>query len=410
MLNRSEFLYQRHLEIWKDQNKHIKRVILATLIFGFLILIRVLIPLNEKTLQIQDKVNNINNEIKVLEKNNESSSKLKDSFSEVRKFIQDQPWEREKENLIRKFRTLNRSNRNTDPQGVADKSIERIVYDLRTSIIQPLERIFVEDSAALEFFPEIRRKIDEFSSFINSWESNHLGRNWFGTISEKNIEMYRLTQDVNQRTDRLSATLNSKINSVTQKISSRQEQIEQLNKNVTDIQEGLEEALEEILPNWLQGVIRVKHMVQLYPFLLLIMVLYAVWLSYSITRHYSFVKNYIELSKEDLSDNASASLWTLTVKSRFGILLTTLTYGLFFIIVWILFERGWRIFVQWASVADSNMLLFHLSSMRFGTWIGRLLFALLLLGIVFLGKYLFFKKYSDNPRDKHCVNPNFSQG
>ena len=383
MLNGSEFRYQRHLEIWKDQNKHIKRVILATLIFGFLILIRVLIPLNEKTLQIQDTVNNINKEIKALEKTNESSSKFKDSLSEVRKFIQDQPWEREKENLIRKFQTLNRSNRNTDPQGVADKSIERIVYDLRTSIIQPLERIFVEDSAALEFFPEIRREIDEFSSFINNWETNHLGRNWFGTISEKNIEMYRLTQDVNQRTDRLSTTLNSKINSVTQKISSRQEQIWHLNKTAADIQDGLEEALEEILPNWLQGVIQVRHMVQLYPFLLLIMVLYAVWLSYSITRHYSFVKNYIELTKEDLSDNASASLWTLTVKSRFGILLTTLTYGVFFIVVWILFERGWRIFVQWASVADSSMLLFHLSSMRFGIWIGRFLFALLLLGIVF---------------------------
>jgi hypothetical protein len=136
----------------------------------------------------------------------------------------------------------------------------------------------------------------------------------------------------------------------------------------------------------------VRHMVQLYPFLLLIMVFYTVWLSYSITRHYSFVKHHIELKKEDLSDIASASLWTLTVKSRFGILLTTSTYGLFFIVVWILFERGLRIFDKWASVADSSMLLFDLSSMRFGIWTGRFLFGLLLLGIVFCTKIPVFQK------------------
>ena len=398
MLNGSEFRYQRHLEIWKDQNKHIKRVVLATLIFGFLILIRVLIPLNEKTLQIQDKVNDIHKEIKTLEKTNESLSKLENSLSKVRNFIQERPWEREKENLIQKFQTLNRGNRNTDPQGVADESIERIVNDLRASIIQPLERIFVGDSAVTEFFPEIRIEIDEFASFINRWEANHLGRNWFGTISEKNIEMLRLTQDLNQRTDRLSGTLNSKINSIARKINSRQEHVVNLNKNVTDIQDGLEEALEEILPNWLQGIMRVKHIVQLYSFLLLIMVLYAVWLSCSITRHYSFVKHHINLKKEDLSDIASASLWTLTVKSRFGILLTILTYGLFFIVVWILFECGWRIFNQWASVTDSSMLLFDLSSMRFGIWTGRFLFALLLLGIVFYRQIPIFQKILDQSK------------
>ncbi len=383
MLNGSEFRYERHLEIWKDQNKLIKRVVLATLIFGFLILIRVLIPLNDKTIQIQNQVNDNKDEIIGLEKTNASSLKLKKVLSQVEKFIQDQPWEREKNNLIRKFRNLNRGNRNTDPQGVADESIARIVSDLRTSIIQPLEGIFVEDANAAELFPDIRQEIDAFAKFIENWETDHLGRNWFGTISAKNLEMERLTEDVNQRTNRLSASLNSKISSVTREISSRRDQIANLNKNVADIQDGLEEALEEILPNWLQGVFRVRHMVQLYPFLLLIMVLYAVWLSYSIARHYSFVKHHIDLKREDMADIATASIWTLTLKGRIGIFLTSLTYGLFFILVWVLFEQGWQIFDQWASVADSSMLLFDISSMGYGIWAGRILLALLLLGFVF---------------------------
>ena len=52
----SAFRYERHLEIWKDQNKLIKRVVLATLILAFFILIRVLIPLNDETLLVQKKI------------------------------------------------------------------------------------------------------------------------------------------------------------------------------------------------------------------------------------------------------------------------------------------------------------------------------------------------------------------
>lgn len=411
MMKGSEFRYQRHLEIWKDQNKHIKHVVLATLIFGFLILIRVLIPLNEKSLQIQVDIDNIHKEIEDLEKTNVSSSKLKDTLSEVSNFIKKEPWEEEKEDLIQRFQSLNRSNRNTDPQGVADESVERIVTDLKTSIIQPLEGIFEEDSAAAEYFPEIRNETEEYASFINEWEADHLGRNWFGTISEKNIEMSRLTLDVNQRTNSLSETLNSKINSVAEEIGIRQEQITQLNQNATDIQEGLEEALEEILPSWLQGVIRVRHMVQLYPFLLLAMVLYAFWLIYSITRHYSFVKHNIELKREDLSDIASASLWTPTVKSWFGILLTILTYGLFLILMWILFELGSRIFYQWASFTDYRMLMFDLSSIHLGIWICRVLFVLVLLEIIFYRYLPVLRKYSGNPMDSQTtIDPHFQQG
>ncbi len=392
MLKGSEFRYERHLEIWKDQNKLIKRVVLATLIFGFLILIRVLIPLNDKTIQIQNQVNNNKDEIKSLEKTNASSLKFKDKLSQVEKFIQDQPWEREKDNLIRTFRNLNRGNRNTDPQGVADASIARIVSDLRTSIIQPLEGIFVEDANAAELFPDIRREIDAFAQFIDDWETDHLGRNWYGTISRKNLEMGLLTRDVNQRTNRLSATLTAKIDRVTREISTRLDQIESLDQNVTDILTGLEATLEEILPNWLQGVFKVRHMVQLYPFMLLIMVLYTVWLSYSIARHYNFVKRHIDLKKEDMTDIATASIWTLTLKGRIGFMLTSLTYGLFFILVWILFEEGWEIFDQWATVADSSMLLFDLSYKRYGIWAGRILLALLLLGYVFYRQIPVFNK------------------
>jgi hypothetical protein len=47
MMNHEEFLFQRHLELWKDQNRLIKRVAILLLLFGFLVLFRVLIPFSQ---------------------------------------------------------------------------------------------------------------------------------------------------------------------------------------------------------------------------------------------------------------------------------------------------------------------------------------------------------------------------
>jgi hypothetical protein len=272
------------------------------------------------------------------------------------------------------------------------------VDGLRISIIQPLKAALTSDSTAESAFPVLRGEIEEYRSFVDRWEGDHLGRNWYGTISEKNMEMQRLTRDINQRTARISQILDSKIEVVQQEIVTREARMSSLDNDVVDVRADLEKILEEILPNWLQGVIRVEHMVQLYPFLLLIMVLYIAWLIFSLTRHYTYVKNHIELKEEDLSDIASSSLWTLSVKSQFGILMTTLLYVLLFIVIWILFELGLGVFYQWALVSGTGSLLIDRSAMNLGIWIGRIIFILLIFGIVFYKQIPLFRKIVDRPR------------
>jgi hypothetical protein len=398
MLSGSDFRFQRHLEIWKDQNRHIKRVVLATLIFGLLILIRVLIPLNHQTLETEETLIKIGQEQDSLEKINVLSKELEQSLSQVEGYIQRKPWEREKDALIRRFQSLNQNDRNINPQRVADESIGRIVDGMRISILHPLEVALNADSTAESSFPVLRGELEEYSSFIDRWEQDHLGRNWYGTISEKNVEMRRLTRDINQRTERFSRRLESKIEVIQQEISARETRMSSLDNDVVHIRSDLEKVLEDILPKWLQGVIRVRHMVQLYPFLLLIMVLYTSWLIYSLAKHYHHVKTHIEFEEEDKSDISSSSLWTLSLKNQFGILMTTLIYGVYFIVIWILFELGLGVFYQWALVSGTGSLLINQSSMNFGIWMGRLIFILLLFTIVFFRQIPLFRKIVDRPK------------
>ena len=115
-------------------------------------------------------------------------------------------------------------------------------------------------------------------------------------------------------------------------------------------------------------------------------------------KHINGVENHIELKEEDLADIASSSLWTLSVKSQLGILLTTLLYVLFFILIWILFELGLGVFYQWALVSETRSLLIDSSSMNLGIWIGRIIFLILIFAIIFYKQIPLLRKIADQPK------------
>jgi len=394
MLHGSDFRFQRHLELWKEQNKQIKRVVIATLIFGFLVLIRVLIPFHDETENSLKIIHNLNAEKDSLTQINSIYRNLGDSLKIVQQKIQSEPWEAEKENLIQKFARINREGLQVDAQKVADSTIMKIVAIVQTNILNPLfNALAIIDRRNFDL-PELQSQIEEFSQFIKQWEKDHVGVRWFGTISEKNREIFELTQQLNLRARNLAGVLRQKERSLKQEIQTRNETITTISQKVNQVKTDLQKILQDLLPKWLQGIINVEQMIQLYPIFLLILILYSAWIVFTLSRHYHYVLTQMMTTAQEKMDLALSSIWTITQKAKRDIILTKVTYILYIIIIWYFFEYGISIDSHWLKIAASGVPIYNYQILLVITWFSRVVFAAMLIFIIFCRQLTCIRKFS----------------
>jgi hypothetical protein len=382
MLHGSDFRFQRHLELWKEQNKQIKRVVVGTLIFGFLVLIRVLIPFHTETQNSLNIIRNLNSEKDSLSQINSVYLNLEESLKKVQQTIQAEPWEREKENLIRKFAQINRTGRHVDAQKIADSTIMNIVTLIKQEIINPLDNVIAIIDQNNVNLPQITNQIEDFSRFIRQWQEDHIGKRWFGTISEKNQEIFELTRGLNGRTRNLAEELQRKELSLKTEIQNRNDKIAAISSEVSRAKTDLQKVLQDLLPKWLQGLINVEQMIQLYPVCLIILILYSAWIVFVLSRHYQYVATHMMVTAQEKMDLALSSVWTFTQKGKKDIILSKAVYTFYLIIIWLFFEYGISISTHWLKVSTANYVIFSHDVYLIFIWISRSIFGGMLIFIL----------------------------
>ena len=313
MISGDDFRFQRHSEIWKEQNKIIKRVMTLTLLFGFLILIRVLIPFNENEEKYTNIIKNSEDEKISLETQNEFLRQIKSVLLPVQKTIGKQPWMIEKDKLIRTFQEINRSGHRVDSQQVANATISTIAEQVRNEIVNSLKSVIVSNTVAAEKL-ELSKEIDNLREFIDDWERDLKNQQWFSTIVKKDREMTELTRALNTRMSSFSSLLNRKLSGITDEIKKQRNQIKVLETNINEANINLEKVMEELFPKWLKGILSVEQMIQIYPLILLALFLYVFWIAMSLSKHYSYMAARIKLDDQDKADISASSIWTLTNK------------------------------------------------------------------------------------------------
>lgn len=132
--------------------------------------------------------------------------------------------------------------------------------------------------------------------------------------------------------------------------------------------------MQQIIPEWLRGLMSVEQMVQLYPLIMIGLVLYIVGNGLSLTRHYLVIANERNWSIEDASDPAYSSLWTLSYRGLAATLLTVLTYLGLIIAFWFFYEQGSDLYQRWRTAGNEAMVA--VDQLATPTWISaeRVLF------------------------------------
>ncbi len=395
----NNFRFQRHLKLWEDQNKQIKRTIFLSLIIGILLLIDVLTPLtriSSRTDEVKAKLQQLRSEQEELQKTSEQLIELEAQLARARDVIAEKPWEREKISLIRRFRLM-RNNPDLEINyeaytDTADVAIRRMANTVRTNILEPLKK-------TLESTPEIKREIEDLQvhlstmeNTLSQWERNHLGEKWYLTLEGKGRTVEELDYVINTEMSKFANMLKEKQDGLKQKQTEVAGHLEEMDIGISEKEKwlaDLNQKMQEILPGWAKGFFDVEDVVQLFPLALIVLTTYIVALGVSLTKHFLFIANEIGLKNADRADPAVSSWWTLVSKGKLGTFLTLATYVGLVLILWLFFEWGYLLFQRWLATTDIRSLLTIMLQSSVFPWLCRVIFLLLIFILLRKPKLLF---------------------
>ena len=388
----SDFRFKRHLRLWEEQNKAVKRTMIVALLLGLLLPLKVLKPMTEISQKTVDERSELQASIEKKEVIGDLETALDEmeiTFSDVQSTMAREPWNEEKDRLIHTYQEMNRDRISPPSRGEiqaeADKAVMAIGGMVREQIIDPLEESLPRDSDLRVYFQPLSDYMTDLNRDIKQWESERIGNVWYGTISGKNEAVAMLTDNLSDWLRALPQLLqqeHAKIDGQRRELEIRTTSIEtEIEKRQSNLGD-LESQMQQILPGWLRGIVGIREMIQIFPALLLALTLYIFWLAISLTRHFNLVAGEVDLSKEDKKDPSTSSTWTLTNRGQVGTLITVTAYMFFTIIMWGGFEWGYRLLNSWLT--DNNSIWYGALVRTNGfLWFGRIMLSFCLIFIVF---------------------------
>lgn len=375
-MNINDFCIQRHLKLWEEQNKVIKRLVLGTVLFSILLLLKVLTPfseITEKTRPVMEQMTHLEETKRQAEAQDQNLTKFDTTLEDVRKTIQARPWVKEKDELIRTLRNIRHRSpgggTSKEYQQTADATIRTISDLLREEILAPLEA-----TQPVRGPRPLSSQIEDLRKFVTVWEQGYLGRRWYGTLSEKDAAIYELTQSLDGRLYEFASVLRSEQLRITTDRKRLEELRGALENDIDREAEKLKELdkrMQRILPQWIQGLLTIEEMVQLFPVILLMLVLYVFGTALFLTRHYEYAMDRIDLSERERKNRSASSIWTLTDRGHLGSTLTISVYLAFIAATWIFFEWGCLILGEWLATDGKGAWISSERGFQALQWIGR---------------------------------------
>jgi hypothetical protein len=390
----NDYQLRRHTELYESQNRQVKRIILFGIVFAYIVLVNILKPYAARVATLQKDLKDGNAEIVQVAQDKKALDELQRTFVSVQNVIAASPWDSDKKDLIREYREMNNSGRALSMdnyQVKADETVEKIGKMVLDSVSKPFQQ-FLGNGFIADKRPSLYTKLKNLPEVVARWTNENMGQFWYQTIDAKNEAVGGLTAALDYKLIEISGELSyadqmvqEQQRQLANKIDALQQKIDQEAKSLP---EKLDAEMMKILPNWIGGIITFEQ-IMLYPFIIMGIVLYAMVLAFSLSRHYHFMIRGLKIPVDIKGDAALSSLWTLTDRGRLGTFLTLFCYMGFLVFMWYFYEQGYVLFRD-SAPADTGQF-FGDTMVTIGLWAGRVLFFMLLL--LFIWRPFFKQPY-----------------
>lgn len=362
-----DYRLSRHVQIWDQQNKTMKRVAVAGLVFASFMLVNILRPYSADFEESRVKRDSIVETERIMQRTNESLRRVRDFekvISETRATVDRAPWQSHKDELIETYARMRFDERASaaEYQRLADRTVKRVAADAR-EVMMSLQNAIKADPRLRTDIPSIDVKADEAVESIGKWERGTLGTRWYGTIREKDQRLRRLETSVENELQSVSKQVMKSIDKLSAEIEEAEEhfsaEVDRLEQEAeqksVDLEE-LEKKMQSVLPVWIRGLVGVEDMVQLFPFIVLGIALFLLYEATKLTSNYKWIAARRKWSSQEQNDPMYSSPWTLIYRGRLG---TATTVGLFvivFVLSWVFAGKGGDILLDWIDAGHEPML------------------------------------------------------
>lgn len=377
------YLVDRHYRLWEENNKQLKRIVFLTIVMSIALIVKVLIPyvdFSEKKRPVISNIEILNEQKDAAETKLRVFEQTERSLQEINRYIENQPWQTEKQELIERYAALRTS---PPPQPIepdryqreADTTISNIGRQLQQNIIQPLQASSRTDGTLATGLEELTAEVQGLDQFVGNWVGRYQGVNWYATIDRKESAMRDLTRELNRELDDFSVFVGNQLRVVEQEKEKIEKQTKALDQDINkeqDLLDKIEAELQSILPQWLRGLVSTDQVLQIMPIALLVASAYVFFIGLSLTHHFNLYAEGKALSENVKSDPVMSSLWTLIPRGSVGTALTVLAYTLFFLAIWLLFERSMRLLLNWVTIDSSQAWIGKTQFWNLFLWVGRL--------------------------------------
>ncbi len=377
-----DFRLTRHTTLWEEQNKRVKRTIIASLVFGILLLVNVLKPYSsdiDKKRDIRTEIEIYKNEKGVIENSITAIDDFKQTLGAVQITIREQPWMKEKDKLIRTLAGINRRGEGNWQryQEEADNTVRVIGAQVNEMVVKPLNEFLPDYPQVAVLMPELYTELKTLPMTIQEWIRRNLGKRWYRTLESKMERVETISRDLQVKLDTINSKISMEKPNLVRKRKELTQEITRM-ENKADIQakekllKTLEARMDKIMPEWIRGLISLHQMIQYYPLIILGSVIYVLALAVSLNSHYNSMAAVRKITQAAKTDPIFSSLWTLTYRGH-STILTIASYIGFVAAMWILFEMGSDIFAKWLIEEGEGFL--GNDSLKIIRWIGRCILA-----------------------------------
>ncbi len=374
------FRLDRHFKLWEEYNRLIKRVVFLTVVLALAVLIKVLVPFvehSEDKKPVLQKIAALEAEESEVNKKLEKILAIERVLEEVNRFIMVQPWQGKKEELILRYQRMREGHSREEYQREADTTIKHIADMLREKVVKPIRQGSGVADARGRDIGRMHANIESLDDFVEEWQGRYIGRNWYATINMKELTMSDLSRELNQQLKRFSEFVSEELKAVSREKKTVNQDLQSLNSQIKS--EGsrlddIEKELQSILPQWIRGLIDTNQVIQLMPVLLMFSAGYVFLLGLSLSHHYRSYVTGNNLTEDITSEPAMSSTWTLIQRGKLGTAFTLLAYSLFFITVWVLFEKSMGLLLDWLAIDSSRAWIGQQGIWSGFLWISRFVF------------------------------------
>lgn len=385
-----DYRLSRHVQIWDQQNKTMKRVALAALVFSSFMLVNILRPYSEDFEESREKRDSIVETKRNMQQTKESLRQVRDFeevVSDTRATVERAPWQSHKVELIDSFRRMqaDQPGPQEEYQQLADQAVRNIAKDVRQAML-PLQDAANANSGLRMDIPDIQVATNEVVRSIDNWEESTLGKRWYGTIPEKDYELRILNRNVEGELQSVAGRVTNSIDTLSAEIQVAQEELaeeyrllEQEDEQKSKVLEELEEEMQSVLPRWVRGLIGVEDMVQLFPFIVLGIAFYLLFSAIKLTGNYKWIAARRNWSPQEQNDPLYSSSWTLIYRGPLGTATTGGLYVIVFALSWFFAREGGNILLEWIDAGhDSEFSKSNFETMLYATKV------LLIFGLAFI--------------------------